>query len=117
MSAGIQSVISFKKESTWGTAVVPDKSIAVRPDGGIQINTDVQLIPAVKGLLAKNYNAIKGKVVYEGDYTFDAFADYIGHFFLSALGSDSAATHSGESIVFDHTFSEIATKPSYTIEQ
>lgn len=117
MSAGIQSVISFVKETTWGTAVTPNKSIAVRPEGGITTKVDTQLIPAVKGLLAKNYNAIKGKTEHGGDFSFDLFADYVGHFLLSAHGSDSAATHSGESIVYDHTFSDSVTKPSYTIEQ
>src|SRR5262245_11381691 len=117
MSAGILSAISFKKESTWGTAVVPDKSIAVRPTGGIAVKNDIQLIPAIKGQLQKNYNAIKGKVGYEGDYTLDAFADYIGYFLLSAHGTDTPATHSGESIVYDHPFTESVTKPSLTIEQ
>lgn len=117
MSAGVQSAISFKKESTWGTAVVPDKSIAVRPTGGIDIKEDIQMIPAIRGGLQKNYDAIKGKVGYEGAYTFDAFADYLGYFLLSAFGSDSVATPGGETIVYSHTFSEIAAKPSMTIEQ
>ncbi len=117
MSAGIQAQISFKKETTWGTAVVPDKSIAVRPTGGIQIKTGMNLVPAVKGLLQKNYKAIKGKTSYEGDFTMDAFADYIGHFLLSALGTDTPATHAGESIVYDHVFTETNPKPSLTIEQ
>src|ERR671926_1601434 len=106
MSAGIKSVISFKKESTWGTAVVPDKSIAVRPSGGIVIKEDIQMIPAIKGQLQKYYEAIKGKVEYSGDFTFDAFADYVGYFLLSALGTDTPALHSGETIVYDHVFSE-----------
>src|SRR5579883_1348474 len=117
MSAGIQSQISFKKETQWGTAVVPDKSIAVRPSGGIINKPNVQLIPAVKGLLAKNHNAIKGKVSYEGDFTMDTFADYVGYFLLCALGTDSPALHSGESTVYDHVYTESVPKPSLTIEQ
>ncbi len=46
MSAGVLSQISFKKETTWGTAVVPDKSMAVRPTGGIAVKNNVQLLPA-----------------------------------------------------------------------
>lgn len=65
MSAGVQSAISFKKESTWGTAVVPDKSIPVRPTGGIDIKQDIQMIPAIRGQLQKHYDAIKGQVGYE----------------------------------------------------
>ncbi len=117
MSAGIQSQISFKKESAWGTAVVPDKSIAIRPTGGVIIKENVQMIPAIKGQLQKNYTAIKGKVAYDGDFTMDAFADYLGYFLLAALGTDTPATHSGETVVYDHPFTESSPKPSFTIEQ
>lgn len=117
MNAGILSQISFVKETTWGTAVTPNKSVAVRPTGGISIKENVQLIPAIKGQLQKNYDAIKGKVSYDGDFTIDAFADYVGFFLLSAFGTDTPATHSGETIVYDHPFTETATKPSLTIEQ
>ncbi len=117
MSAGIQSQITIAKESTWGTAVTPTKSIPVRPTGGIAIKENIQMIPAIKGQLQKDYAAIKGKTSYEGDYTLDAFADYIGYFLLSALGTDSPALHSGESTVYDHILTESIPKPSLTIEQ
>src|SRR5438874_2180629 len=117
MSAGVQSVVSFKKESTWGSAVVPDKSVAVRPTGGMEIKENVQMIPGIQGRLSKYNNAIKGKVSYEGSYTMDAFADYIGYFLLSSMGTDTPALHSGETIVYDHPFTESVTKPSLTIEE
>lgn len=117
MSAGVLSQISFKKETTWGTAVVPDKSIAVRPTGGIAVKNNVQLLPAIKGQVQKYYDAIKGKVSYEGELTIDAFGDYLGYFLLSAFGTDTPALHSGETIVYDHVFSEGTSKPSLTIEQ
>lgn len=117
MSAGILSQISFAKETTWGTAVTPTKSIAVRPTGGISHKEDIQMIPAIKGQLQRYYEAIKGKAEYSGDYTFDLFADYVGYFLLMALGSDSVSTHSGESVVYDHALSESSSKPSFTIEQ
>ena len=47
----------------------------------------------------------------------DAFADYVGYFLLSALGTDTPALHSGESTVYDHVFTETMPKPSLTIEQ
>jgi hypothetical protein len=115
--SGILSQISFKKESTWGTAVVPDKSIAVRPTGGISINQDIKMVPGLKGNLYQNQGSFKGNAAYEGSYAFDLFADYVGHFLLSAHGVDTVGTHSGESIVYDHVFSDAITKPSYTIEQ
>jgi len=117
MSAGIQSQISFKKESTWGIAVTPDKSLAVRPTGGIAIKENIAMLPAIKGQLQKYYEGIKGKVAYEGDLTFDAFGDYLAYFFLSAMGTDTPATHAGETIVYDHVITETNPKPSFTIEQ
>jgi hypothetical protein len=117
MNAGILSQITVGKETTWGTAVVPNKTIPVRPTGGLVIKKDIHMAYALAGRLQKNFDSTLGKSSYEGDYTMDAFADYIGYFLLSALGTDTPATHSGETIVFDHVFTETAPKPSLTIEQ
>jgi hypothetical protein len=117
MSAGVQSQISVAKENTWGVAVTPTKSIAVRPTGGISDKENVQLIPAIKGQTQKYYDAIRGKVSYEGDYTLDLFADYVGYFLLSALGTDTPAVAPSETVVYNHAFTETLPKPSLTIEQ
>lgn len=117
MSAGILSVVSIAKESTWGTAVTPTKSVPVAPSGGFKIDMGKKLIAAIRGQLQKNYTAIPGNTKLEADYTMDAFADIIGNFLLSAHGVDTPALHAGETIVYDHVYSESATKPSYTIEE
>jgi hypothetical protein len=117
MSVGLLAAISYKKETTWGTAVVPDKSVTVRPTGGMTIKENIALIPGVRGQLQKNLTAIKGKVTYEGNFTLDAFADHIAYLWLSAMGTDTPATHAGETIVYDHVFTETNPKPSLTIEQ
>ena len=117
MSAGIQSQISILKESVWGTAVTPTKSIAVRPTGGIIDKENIQMIPAIKGQTQKYYDAIKGKVSYEGEYTMDLFADYVGFFLLSALGTDTPALAASETLVYNHVYTETLPKPSLTVEQ
>lgn len=117
MSAGVLSQISLAKESTWGTAVTPTKSIIVRPTGGFKIDLDKKLLPGIRAQLQKNVAVVPGLTKYEGEYTMDAYADYIGYFILSAMGVDTPATHAGESIVYDHVFTEAATKPSLTIEE
>lgn len=117
MSAGVLNQVSFKRESVWGTPVVPDKSIPVRFTGGIQTQQDIQLLSSVTARIPKNYEAMVGNRTHEGDYEFDHFVDYIGYLVLSALGNVSSLVAGGETIVFNHTFSEVETKPSLTIEQ
>lgn len=117
MSAGVLNQVSFKRESVWGTPVVPDKSIPVRFTGGIQTQQDIQLLSSVTARIPKNYEAMVGNRTHEGDYEFDHFVDYIGYLILSGMGSVSSALAGGETIVFNHTFSEVETKPSLTIEQ
>lgn len=117
MSAGVLSQISVAKESTWGTPVVPTKSIPVDPTGGMNVNNDMQYVSSIKAQIAKNSASFIGKRSYTGDFTFDAFGDYLGYFLLSALGTDTPTLHSGETTVYDHVFSENVTKPSLTIEQ
>jgi len=117
MSAGVLNQISFKREAVWGTPVVPDKSIGVHFSGGIQTQQDIQLLSAVTARLPKNYESMVGNRAHEGEYEFDLFPDYTGFFILSALGSVISALKGGETIVFEHTFSEAEAKHSLTIEQ
>lgn len=117
MSAGILSQISFGLESTWGTPVVPNKSLAVKPGDGIQTDNDIQFVSSIKAQLAKNASSFKGAVTNEGEYEFDFIPGVVGYFLKSVFGSVSSALSGGETIVYDHTFSEIETKPSLTIEQ
>lgn len=117
MSAGVLNQLSFKKESTWGTAVVPDKSLPVHMTGGVQTDIDLQTVDNAMARLAKSGDAFIGNRVHEGEYEFDLFPDYTAYFLLSALGSVSSALKGGESVVYNHTISEAETKPSLTIEQ
>lgn len=117
MSAGVLNQISFKKETTWGTAVVPDKSMGVDFGNGIQTNQNVQFNTPLKAQLAKNSNAFVGARVHEGEYAMDFYPDYPAYFLLGALGSVSSALKGGESVVYEHTISEGEAKPSFTIEQ
>ena len=117
MSAGIQSIISIKKESSYGTAVVPNVSIPVRPSGGFEIKKNIQMLQAIKGQPQKYFDSIVGKVEYPFSYQMDAFADNIGYFLLSAIGSEVPTLHASESLVYDHTYTENLSKPSLTIEE
>lgn len=117
MSNGILTQISFKKESAWGTAVVPDKSIPVSFSGGIKTDNDIQTISAAKGNLAKNQDAFVGARKHEGEYEMELYPDYPGYYLLLALGSVLSALKAGETTVYQHDFTEVESKPSLTVEQ
>src|SRR3954468_2281785 len=117
MSAGVLGQVSIGLESTWGTAVVPNKSLAVQPGDGIQTDNDVQFRSAIKAQLAKNVTAFTGARTHEGEYEFDFIPNNIGYLFKSAFGTSTPVAKSApNAAVFDHTFTEAATKPSLTVE-
>lgn len=118
MSAGINSSISLGLETTWGTPVVPDKSIGIKQGDGIQTNTDVQTISSIRKLLAANSDAFRGRTSHEGDYEVDFIPGVAGYFLKSLFGSVASVAQSApNAVVYDHTFTEIEAKPSLTVEQ
>lgn len=117
MGAGVLNQISFKKESAWGTAVVPDKSLKVDFTGGIQTNNNTQFNTPLKAQLARNSNSFIGARVHEGEFTMDFYPDYIAYFLYAALGSVASQLAGGEAAVYEHTITESESKPSFTIEQ
>lgn len=118
MSAGILNQISFVKEVAWGTPGTPDKSIPVHFTGGMRVNQNPQFLSAVKATRAKNQGEFVGAKTYEGSYEFDLAPDHVGHFLLGSMGAVNTALKGGETIVYDHTFTESTTTPvSYTIEE
>lgn len=117
MSAGQLNQIIIGKETTWGTAVTPNKAIPVRFTGGIQTDIDIQEIAPVKATFAKNHDTFQGARVHEGSYEMDFFPDNPGYFLISALGAVSSALKGGETIVYQHTITEQESKMSLTVEQ
>ena len=117
MSAGQLNQIAVGKETTWGTAVTPNKPIPVRFTGGMQTNIDIQDITPVKALLAKIHDTFIGKRTHEGSYEMDFFPDNPLYFIISALGSVSSALKGGESVVYNHTITESEAKMALTAEQ
>lgn len=117
MSNQISNAISFKRESVWGTAVTPDKSMPVNFTGGIQTSQEIQFVEGVRGIIAKNQSSFVGNRKHEGDLEFSLNPDHSGSFLLSALGDVTSALVGGETIVYEHDFAEDVNKPSLTIEQ
>lgn len=117
MQAAVLSQVSFGLESAWGTAITPNKSLAVHTGDGLQTDNDIQFINAIKAQLAKNADSYKGKVKHSGDFEFDFIPGVSGYLLKSLFGNCSSALKAGESVVYQHTYTESATKPSLTIEQ
>lgn len=117
MGAGILSSISLGLESTWGTPVVPNKSIAVRPGDGLQTDNDLQFVDEIKAQLVKHDESFRGQVKHEGSYEFALIPGNAGYFLLSHFGQVASVVKVGDAGVYDHTFTGIAAKKSLTIEQ
>jgi hypothetical protein len=118
MAAGVLNSVSIKKESVWGTAVVPDKSLPVSFSGGIKTDIALEELTQLKGTLAKNYNTLIGARTHEGEFEMELFPDYPAYFALSAMGAvTSTAKSAPNAAVYDHVITEAETKPSLTIEQ
>ncbi len=117
MGAGILSKIAFGLETTYGTAVTPDKALAIHPGDGIQTDNDTQFVTAIKGQIAKNSGSFIGKRKHEGEYEIDFIPGNLGYLLKSVFGSVSSALVDGETTVYNHTFSENTSHPSLTIQQ
>lgn len=114
---GILSQISLAKETTIGTAVTPTTSLAVLPSDGIVIKEEAVGVEGINTAPAKNKEFIQGPREYEGSFEMNAYPLGIGYIFASALGAVSSSAASGETIVYDHAFTESVTKTAMTLEQ
>lgn len=114
---GVSNQVSIGVESTFGTAVTPTVSLPIKESDGVQPAQDVRGLEAINTNPAKNKRFIEGKLVYEGGYEMDAYPESLGYLLKSAFGGVSSALASGESAVYEHTFTESVTKASLTVEQ
>lgn len=117
METPIKNHLVIGKETTFGTAVTPAVTIPVLPEGGMTTDPQRAFLQHMRSQLAKYFTAVNGANVHAGDYKADFLFDVIGHIFRSAIGDPTSALASGESIVYEHDFTEAVTKPSYTAEQ
>lgn len=117
MNAPILNHLVIGKETTFNTPVVPSIAFPIERDGGLTTNPQRQYLELLRAQLAKFYGAVDGARTHSGNYKTQLLHDVIGHVLLSSLGGVSSAVKSGESIVYEHEFTEGASKKSYTVEQ
>lgn len=114
---GILTQISVGKESTVGTAVTPTVSMAVLPSDGVVIEEEAVGVEGIDTSPALNKEFVQGIREYNGAFEMNAFPNSIGYILGSVFGSVNSAVASGETIVYDHEFTEAVAKTSLTLEQ
>lgn len=114
---GILSQISVGKESTVGTAVTPTVSMAVLPSDGVVTEEEAVGVEGIDTSPALNKEFVQGVREYNGAFEMNAFPNAIGYILGSVFGSVNSAVASGETIVYDHEFTEAVAKTSLTLEQ
>ena len=117
MPVGILDQVSFGQESAVGSAVTPNVSVAVLPSDGIKMEQEPVGVEAINTQPGKNKDFVAGLREYNGSFALNAYPQALGYFLKSALGAVNSAAASGETVVYDHTFTESAVKPSLTVEQ
>lgn len=117
MKAPHQNHLVIGKETTFNTGVTPSVAFPIEMDGGIVTDPQRQYLELLRSQLAKYYGAVDGARTHGGNFKTALLHDVIGNIFLSALGSVSSSVKGGESIVYEHTFTETIDKKSYTSEQ
>lgn len=116
MDAGNTDQISLKKETTYGTAVVPDVSIIIRESDGINIEHSPVEVEGLKGTSPRIKSTAQGIYDYPGSFELNAYPIGIGYFIFGSYGSE-ATPATVESGVYRHTFTEICLKPGFTVEE
>jgi hypothetical protein len=114
---GILTQVSLGKETTLGTAVVPDISVAVLASDGVVTEEEAKGVEGIDGSPALNKEFIQGIREYNGSFEMNAYPNGIGYLMASAFGSSTPTVTAGETIVFDHAFVETVAKTSITLEQ
>lgn len=96
--------VGVGKETSRGTAVAPTYWI---PKYEVSIDNKKEYLNNEQsiGVIADSDNSLIVKEWAEGEITGKVRDDSFGLFLLAALGSVSSSLHSGESAVYDHTFS------------
>jgi len=114
IKAGHSPYFGCAIETTPGTEVnmqktLPHVSCTIK---GVQ---DILQDEAVKGVRAKNWNAIAGARRGEGDVEIYVDVENIPYLLYPALGAISSGTASGESAVYEHTITAKSGNPPKTL--
>ena len=113
---GRQFSIGIGKEGTRGTATaatawLPDTTLSI--DDKVTVAKDETAIGVIEDGNGQDVTSQTSEATIEGRVSDTSF----GHILMALMGTDTKTTTSGESAVYDHTFSVLQTAqhPSYTL--
>jgi hypothetical protein len=113
MARSFQYKVALKKETVWGTPVVPDVTFPIMDGSGVPQLT-ATYDDGKRGVATADFDALldagHGEMSFEGWY----YPETIAHAIMGLFGTD---TISGASDPYTHTFSLNVDVPSYTIEE
>jgi hypothetical protein len=99
-------------ESVRGTPVVPSDFVPARTASDVIKVVEKTMIKETRGSKYGTYGTEITHTRGEGELEFNVKNRTIGYFLKSLLGSVSSALKGGESVVYNHTFSILATSPA-----
>src|SRR5580698_7101266 len=119
MAKGIGKLFAFglAKESTRGTAQSSATYWLPFDDLTFDEKYENAVADQAVGVIENAINEYRVKNYADGSFKVPMMDQSTGLLFLSLLGSQAVATHAGESVVYDHTFTvgESAQHPSLTL--
>src|SRR5580692_6453119 len=109
--------LGLAKESTRGTAISAATYWLPFDDLSFDEKYDNAVADQAVGVVENSINEYRVKNYADGSFKVPMMDQSTGLLFLSLLGTQAVATHSGESVVYDHTFTvgESAQHPSLTL--
>lgn len=117
MSSTAQGYLSFGREATPGTAVIPSKTIPFQ-EGDFMRKQEVIINSPIKGNRWKALNALPGKIACEGSHSFIFDPNFSVWLFSLAMGYHTTTTVSSDTTAYKHTLRMATCEiPSFTAEQ
>jgi hypothetical protein len=107
--------LRLKKETTAGTAVVPDTYIDIQAES-IAVNFNDEQIGGIVGSRSMNLRKVPGKVgPFEGTIEMFVEPKTAGHFLCGVFGEDAHTTHEA-GVIETSAFEPKNSVPAYTVE-
>jgi len=101
-------------ESTFGTSVTPTAYGEI-DSCDIKLDKDVIVVDDTAGTRKGGRQVVYGAQKVSGSVKSNVYPAFVGYWLKGALGSCSSVLKSGETAVYEHTFSQANTLPSFTL--